>query len=125
DRLGDAINIGRRGSLHGFLKVKGKQGHIAYPQFADNPIHRSFKALDILTQIEWDQGNEYFPPTSSQIYNIKADTGASNIIPGTLTASFNFRFSPASTPEQLQEKVETILRQHELNFTIDWELASL
>lgn len=121
--LGDGIKIGRRGSLHGFLQVIGKQGHIAYPHLAENPIHRSFKALDELTQVSWDNGNEFFTPTSFQIYNIQADTGASNIIPGTLTARFNFRFSPASSAEQLQQRVHKVLDDHDLNYKIDWQLT--
>jgi len=121
--LGDSIKIGRRGSLHGFLQVIGKQGHIAYPQLAINPIHRSFKALDELTLVTWDNGDEFFTPTSFQIYNIQADTGASNIIPGTLTARFNFRFSPASPAEQLKQRVHKILDDHDLNYKIDWKLT--
>jgi succinyl-diaminopimelate desuccinylase len=121
--LGDTIKVGRRGSLHGFLQVIGKQGHIAYPHLAENPIHRSFKALDELTQISWDNGDEFFTPTTFQIYNIQADTGASNIIPGTLTARFNFRFSPASTAEQLQQKVQKTLDNHDLNYKIDWKIS--
>jgi succinyl-diaminopimelate desuccinylase len=121
--LGDSIKIGRRGSMHGFLQVIGKQGHIAYPQLADNPIHRSFKVLDELTQVTWDNGNEFFTPTSFQIYNIQADTGASNIIPGTLTARFNFRFSPASPAEQLQQRVHKVLDDHDLNYKIDWQIT--
>lgn len=122
--LGDSIKIGRRGSLHGYLQVIGKQGHIAYPHLADNPIHRSFKALDELTHVSWDNGNEFFTPTSFQIYNIQADTGASNIIPGALTASFNFRFSPASTAENLKQRVHKVLDDHELNYKINWKLSS-
>ncbi len=121
--LGDGIKIGRRGSLHGFLQVIGKQGHIAYPHLAENPIHRSFKALDELTQVSWDSGNEFFTPTSFQIYNIQADPGASNIIPGTLTARFNFRFSPASSAEQLKHHVHKILDDHDLNYKIDWKIS--
>ena len=124
EKLGDSIKIGRRGSLHGKLKVIGKQGHIAYPQLADNPIHRSFSALDTLTRIEWDKGNEDFTPTSFQIYNINADTGASNIIPGALTASFNFRFAPSSTSEQLKEKVHKVFDDHGLQYSIDWNESS-
>jgi succinyl-diaminopimelate desuccinylase len=123
-QLGDTIKVGRRGSLHGELQVIGKQGHIAYPQLAENPIHRSFKALDSLTQTEWDQGNQYFTPTSFQIYNIHADTGASNVIPGSLIARFNFRFSPASSAEELQTKVHKIFDDFQLNYKIDWKLAS-
>ena len=122
--LGDVIKIGRRGSLHGHLQVIGKQGHIAYPQQADNPIHRCFKALDALTHTEWDKGNEHFTPTSFQIYNIQADTGASNIIPGSLTAKFNFRYAPSSTAEELQHHVHHVFDEHELNYDIKWNLSS-
>ncbi len=121
--LGDAIKIGRRGSLHGFLQVIGKQGHIAYPHLADNPIHRSFKVLDELTHVTWDNGDEFFTPTSFQIYNIQADTGASNVIPGTLTARFNFRFGPASPSAQLQQRVHKVLDDHDLKYKIDWQIS--
>lgn len=122
--LGDSIKIGRRGSLHGNLRVHGKQGHIAYPQLAINPIHRCFKALDDLTQTTWDTGNTHFDPTSFQIYHINADTGATNVIPGSLTASFNFRFSPENTADSLKEKVETVFAAHDLDYDIDWTLSS-
>ncbi|MBS0350655.1 MAG: succinyl-diaminopimelate desuccinylase [Proteobacteria bacterium] len=121
--LGDGIKVGRRGSLHGFLQVIGKQGHIAYPHLAENPIHRSFKALDDLTHVTWDNGNEFFTPTTFQIYNIQADTGASNIIPGTLTARFNFRYSTASSADQLKQKVHKILDDHDLKYKIEWNLT--
>ncbi|EKD92011.1 MAG: hypothetical protein ACD_29C00249G0001 [uncultured bacterium] len=124
EKLGDTIKIGRRGSLHGELMVLGKQGHIAYPHLAINPIHRCFQALDLLTKTEWDSGNQYFSPTSFQIYNINADTGANNIIPGSLTARFNFRFSPTSSPDSLQKKVEAILDKHQLHYKINWNLSS-
>jgi len=124
NHLGDVIKIGRRGSLHGTLHVIGKQGHIAYPQQADNPIHRCFKALDALTHTEWDKGNEHFTPTSFQIYNIQADTGASNIIPGSLTAKFNFRYAPSSTAEDLQQRVLKVFDDHQLNYDIQWLLSS-
>ncbi len=123
DVLGDAIKVGRRGSLHGFLQVIGKQGHIAYPHLADNPIHRSFKVLDELTRVTWDNGDEFFSPTSFQIYNIQADTGASNVIPGALTARFNFRFSPASPSENLKQRVQKILDEHDLKYKIDWMIG--
>lgn len=123
-KLGDTLKIGRRGSLHGNLQVFGKQGHIAYPQLAENPIHRSFKVLDTLTETVWDKGNEDFTPTSFQIYNIKADTGASNVIPGILTASFNFRYSPASTAEELKHKVHKIFDDYQLNYEIEWKHSS-
>lgn len=122
--LGDYVRIGRRGSLHGKLSVIGKQGHIAYPHLAENPIHRSFKALDTLAQTQWDEGNEHFNPTSFQIYNIHADTGATNIIPGALTASFNFRYSPASDVESLKQHIHKIFDAHKLHYHIDWELSS-
>lgn len=123
--LGDAIKVGRRGSLHGELTVHGKQGHIAYPHLAINPIHRSFQALDHLTNIEWDQPTELFSPTSFQIYNINADTGvANNIIPGALTARFNFRYSPESTAESLQKRVEQVFDEHQLHYSIKWNHSS-
>lgn len=123
-KLGDVIKVGRRGSLHGELTVHGKQGHIAYPHLAINPIHRSFQALDHLTKIEWDRATELFSPTSFQIYNINADTGANNIIPGSLTARFNFRYSPESTAESLQKKVEKIFEEHQLHYEIKWNHSS-
>ncbi len=121
--LGDAIKVGRRGSLHGHLRVIGKQGHIAYPQKAENPIHRSFKALEDLTHETWDEGNAYFSPTAFQIYNINADTGASNIIPGGLNARFNFRFAPTSTAETLKSKVISVLDRYGLHYEINWQLC--
>lgn len=123
-QLGDAIKIGRRGSMHGELTVIGKQGHIAYPKLADNPIHRSFQALDALAKTEWDQGNEYFTPTSFQIYNIHADAGAANVIPGLLKAKFNFRFAPVFTTEQLQARCEKILLDHQIKFELRWDVSS-
>lgn len=122
--LGDVIKVGRRGSLHGELTVHGKQGHIAYPHLAINPIHRSFQALDHLTKIEWDHATDLFSPTSFQIYNINADTGANNVIPGSLTARFNFRYSPESTAESLQARVATAFEEHQLNYDIKWNLSS-
>ena len=124
-QFGDGIKIGRRGSLHGTLHLKGKQGHIAYPALAENPIHRCFKALDALTQTQWDAGDEHFTPTSFQIYNIHADTGATNMIPGSLTAQFNFRFSPQSSFDSLKKTVTDILDSHQLNYKIDWNLSSV
>ena len=123
-KLGDVIKVGRRGSLHGQLTVHGKQGHIAYPHLAINPIHRSFQALDHLTQITWDKATDLFSPTSFQIYNINADTGANNIIPGSLTARFNFRYSPESTAESLQKQVETVFEEHQLSYDIQWTHSS-
>lgn len=123
-KLGDVIKVGRRGSLHGELTVHGKQGHIAYPHLAINPIHRSFQALDHLTKVEWDNATELFSPTSFQIYNINADTGANNIIPGSLTARFNFRYSPESTAESLQKKVAEVFEAHQLSYDIKWNHSS-
>ena len=121
--LGDAIKIGRRGSLHGCLTIFGKQGHIAYPNLADNPIHRSFQALDAVVKTTWDKGNNYFTPTSLQFYHIEADSGASNIIPEKLKAKFNFRFAPIYSFEALQKKLEAILIKHQLKYTIQWDIS--
>jgi succinyl-diaminopimelate desuccinylase len=123
--VGDQIRIGRRGSLHGKLIVRGKQGHIAYPERAENPIHRSFLALEALAQEVWDTGNEHFPPTTFQISNIHSGTGATNVIPGHLEALFNFRFSTAVTTDELQQRVTSILNRYHLHFEIQWELAGV
>lgn len=122
--LGDAIKIGRRGSMHGDLTIFGKQGHIAYPKLADNPIHRSLQALDTLATTEWDQGNEHFTPTSFQIYAIHADGGAGNVIPAILKVKFNFRFAPIHTTEALQKRCEAILDQHQLKYELRWDVSS-
>ena len=121
--VGDMIKNGRRGSLSGKLRVKGVQGHIAYPHLARNPIHQAAPALAELTSIVWDEGNDHFPPTSWQMSNIHAGTGANNVIPGELVIDFNFRFSTESTPEGLQARLEEVLRRHGLEFTIDWTLG--
>lgn len=121
-RLGDVIKVGRRGSLSGQLTIFGKQGHIAYPHFADNPIHRAMLALNQLVQQEWDQGNEQFPATSFQISNIQAGLGVNNVIPNELKASFNFRFSSEQTAEQLQQQVEHILDSADCRYQLDWTL---
>ncbi|QTS84152.1 succinyl-diaminopimelate desuccinylase [Coxiella endosymbiont of Amblyomma nuttalli] len=120
--LGDTIKIGRRGSMHGEVTIIGKQGHIAYPHLADNPIHHSFQAFDALIKTEWDQGNDHFNPTSFQFYSIEA--GVANVIPATLTAKFNFRFAPIHSPKMLQEKLEKILNHHQLNYKIRWSISS-
>ncbi len=125
NQTGDTIKNGRRGSLSGKLTVQGVQGHIAYPHLAQNPIHLAAPALAELTTIVWDAGNAHFPPTSWQISNIHGGTGASNVIPGTVVVDFNFRFSTASTPEQLQQRLETVLRQHGLDFDLQWTLGGL
>ncbi|MEO7430969.1 MAG: succinyl-diaminopimelate desuccinylase [Dokdonella sp.] len=121
--LGDLIRVGRRGSLTGRLRVHGVQGHVAYPEKADNPIHAFAEALAQLTAIRWDEGNDAFPPTSFQISNLHSGTGADNVIPGDLHAVFNFRFGTASTSASLRERVEVILRAHSVNFTLDWWLS--
>lgn len=123
ERLGDVIRVGRRGSLCGTLRVLGVQGHVAYPAKADNPIHRFAPALSELTAEVWDEGNEFFPPTSFQISNIAAGTGAENVIPGRLDVSFNFRFSTALTEEAIKRRVHAILDRHGLNYTLDWRLS--
>ncbi|MBS0497307.1 MAG: succinyl-diaminopimelate desuccinylase [Proteobacteria bacterium] len=123
DTLGDTIKNGRRGSLSGNLTIKGIQGHIAYPHLAKNPIHLAAPAIAELAQTEWDQGNEYFPPTTWHISNIHGGTGATNVIPGTLNLLFNFRFSTASTVESLQNRVYEILAKHGLDYDLQWELS--
>lgn len=122
-KLGDMIKNGRRGSLSGKLTVKGVQGHIAYPHLAKNPIHMFGPALAELAAIRWDEGNEYFPPTSWQISNIKGGTGATNVIPGTLEVLFNFRFSTASTPESLKARLIDVLDRHGVEHDIVWTLG--
>ncbi|MFO7593654.1 MAG: succinyl-diaminopimelate desuccinylase, partial [Pseudomonadota bacterium] len=122
-KVGDVVKNGRRGSLNGRLVIKGVQGHVAYPHLADNPVHRAAPALAELAAIEWDQGNEFFPPTSFQISNIHAGTGATNIIPGELEILLNFRFSTEQTEQGLREKVEAVLQKHRLDFDIEWSLS--
>lgn len=124
-RLGDSIKNGRRGSLNATLTIKGVQGHIAYPQLADNPVHKALPALTALTAIEWDQGNDYFPPTSLQISNIHAGTGATNVIPGDLQVMFNFRFSTEHTPETLKQGVIDCLAAFDLDYELNWNLSGL
>ncbi|MEZ5540949.1 MAG: succinyl-diaminopimelate desuccinylase [Pseudomonadota bacterium] len=123
DRTADVIKNGRRGSLNGRLRVHGQQGHVAYPQRADNPIHRALQALAELAAVEWDRGNAHFPPTSFQISNIHAGDGTVNIIPGTLEVLFNLRFSTASTAAGIKSRVEEILERHGLRYTLDWHLS--
>ena len=125
ERTGDMIKNGRRGTLSGKLTVKGIQGHIAYPHLARNPIHQLAPALAELVAIEWDRGNAFFPPTSWQVSNIHGGTGASNIIPGSVVVDFNFRFSTASTPESLQQRVEAVLQKHGLEYELKWTLGGL
>ncbi len=122
--FGDTIKNGRRGSLTGRLLVHGIQGHVAYPQMARNPIHEAAGALAELAATAWDAGNEHFPPTTWQVSNIHAGTGAMNVIPGELRVDFNFRFATCSTPEGLKERVRAILDRHGLRYDIQWELGA-
>lgn len=121
--LGDVIKIGRRGSLHGKLKVHGVQGHVAYPHLASNPIHKAMLPLHELAKEKWDEGNADFPPTSLQISNIHSGTGTDNVIPGALDAQFNFRFSTQLSEAQIRSRTEAILDAHELEYTLDWQLS--
>lgn len=121
--VGDVIKNGRRGSLGCKLTVIGKQGHIAYPHLANNPIHSCSTFISELTKIEWDQGNEYFPPTSFQVSNIHAGTGANNVIPGHIDLEFNFRYSSEVTHEELQEKVEALLKTLKIEYKANWNLS--
>jgi succinyl-diaminopimelate desuccinylase len=122
-RLGDMIKNGRRGSLSGTLRVTGLQGHIAYPHLAKNPVHSAAPALAELAATEWDRGNEYFPPTTWQISNINAGTGADNVIPGEMVVRFNFRFSTASSPEELKRRMHAVLDRHRVDYELDWVLG--
>ncbi|MFT4020674.1 MAG: succinyl-diaminopimelate desuccinylase [Acinetobacter sp.] len=124
-RLGDIVKNGRRGSLNGILTIQGQQGHVAYPHLANNPIHQAAAALHELCSTVWDHGNEYFPATSFQISNIHAGTGATNVIPGTLEVTFNFRYCTEVTAELLQERVDEILDSHGLDYDIVWNLSGL
>ncbi len=123
DKLGDSIKTGRRGSLNGRLTVRGRQGHIAYPQLADNPIHRLAPALLELTTTHWDDGNAFFPPTQFQVSNLQSGTGAENVIPGDLVLTFNFRFATCSTAEHLQVRVREILDRHGLEYALEFRLS--
>lgn len=122
-QLGDTVKNGRRGSLSGKLTVKGKQGHVAYPHLARNPIHLMAPALAELAGTVWDEGNEYFPATTFQVSNLHAGTGATNVVPGEAVLDFNFRFSTESTPDGLKQRVADILHNHGLEFDIDWVLG--
>ena len=123
DQLGDMIKNGRRGTLSGKLRVKGVQGHIAYPHLAKNPVHLFAPALAELVATEWDRGNEFFQPTSWQVSNIHGGTGASNVIPGELVVDFNFRFSTESSAESLKQRLEAVLEKHELEYALQWTLG--
>jgi succinyl-diaminopimelate desuccinylase len=122
-RTGDVVRNGRRGSLSGLVRIRGTQGHVAYPEQVVNPIHRFAPALLELCIRRWDQGNDYFPPTSFQVSNIHAGTGASNVVPGELEARFNFRFSPVQTQDRLQCAVHECFDRHALDYSIDWQLS--
>lgn len=123
EELGDMVKNGRRGSLNASLTIYGKQGHIAYPHLADNPIHRALPALDALSREGWDAGNAFFDPTSLQISTIRAGQGVTNVIPGSLEVLFNVRFSTELTASNIRERCETILHQHGLSFDIGWSLS--
>ena len=124
-KIGDMIKNGRRGTMSGKLIIKGVQGHIAYPHMAKNPIHLAMPALAELATITWDAGNDYYAPTSWQMSNIHAGTGASNVIPGECIIDFNFRFSTASTVEGLQQQVISILDKHDLQYDLRWTVGGL
>jgi succinyl-diaminopimelate desuccinylase len=124
-RMGDMIKNGRRGTMSGKLTVKGVQGHIAYPHLARNPIHLFAPAMAELVGIEWDKGNDFFPPTSWQISNIHGGTGATNLIPGSVVVDFNFRFSTESTPESLQQRLIAVLDKYELEYELAWTIGGL
>ncbi|MGB1254350.1 MAG: succinyl-diaminopimelate desuccinylase [Thiolinea sp.] len=123
NHAGDIIKNGRRGSLNAQLTVLGKQGHVAYPHLAENPIHTATPALAELAAIEWDEGNDFFPPTTFQISNLNAGTGATNVIPGEIKALINFRFSTELTQEVIRSRTEAILNKHQLNYRIKWNLS--
>ncbi|KAA8999964.1 succinyl-diaminopimelate desuccinylase [Affinibrenneria salicis] len=121
--VGDVVKNGRRGSLTANLRIHGVQGHVAYPHLADNPVHRALPALNELVATRWDEGNEFFPPTSMQIANIQAGTGSNNVIPGELFVQFNFRFSTELTDGQIKQLVANLLDRHQLNYTLEWMLS--
>ncbi len=120
-RFGDTIRNGRRGSLGARLTIKGKQGHVAYPHLAINPVHKAAPLLTALTDIVWDEGDTHFPPTTLQISNMHAGTGATNVIPGNVVIEFNLRYSPATTVEQIQASVEQLCKEHELEYHLEWK----
>lgn len=120
ERVGDVMKNGRRGSLSGALTVKGIQGHVAYPHLARNPVHQTAPAIAELCAMEWDGGNDFFPPTTFQISNVQAGTGANNVIPGEMAIQFNFRYSTESTADALKQRVHQVLDRHGLEYAIDW-----
>jgi succinyl-diaminopimelate desuccinylase len=121
--LGDIVKNGRRGSINATLVIKGQQGHVAYPHLADNPMHKAFSVLNQLCDIEWDQGNDFFDPTRLQFSNLQSGTGATNVIPGELTAVFNLRFSTETTAEAIKSQCEAVLINSGVNYEIDWQLS--
>lgn len=121
--VGDVVKNGRRGSITGDLKVNGTQGHVAYPHLANNPVHKALPALAELAATQWDEGNAYFPPTSFQIPNLQAGTGASNVIPGEFDVQFNFRFSTELTDEEIKRRVHSVLDAHGLDYDLKWTLS--
>ncbi len=121
--LGDTIKNGRRGSINATLIIKGKQGHVAYPHLADNPMHKAFEVLQQLSALDWDQGNDFFDPTQLQFSNIQSGTGATNVIPGELTAIFNLRFSTEISADGIKEKCQTVLDESGVDYEIDWQLS--
>lgn len=123
ERVADTLRNGRRGSLSGKLVVRGTQGHVAYPQFADNPVHRAAPALTDLINTEWDTGNDHFPPTSFQITRVEAGEGANNVVPGSMAVDFNFRFSTEVTDAALRQRVTTLLDRHRLDYELEWHLS--
>lgn len=125
DRVGDVVKNGRRGSLGGVLTVRGRQGHVAYPHLAINPIHTAAPLLAALAAEQWDEGNAFFPPTTFQVSNIQAGTGATNVIPGECRIVFNFRFSTESSAESLQTRVVSLLDRHDIDYSLDWTLSGL
>ena len=122
-RLGDTIKNGRRGSINATLIIKGKQGHVAYPHLADNPMHKAFEVLQQLSALDWDEGNDFFDPTQLQFSNIQSGTGATNVIPGELTAIFNLRFSTEISADGIKEKCQTVLDESGVDYEIDWQLS--
>ncbi|MEZ5558369.1 MAG: succinyl-diaminopimelate desuccinylase [Pseudomonadales bacterium] len=123
EHLGDVIRVGRRGSLNGVLTVHGVQGHVAYPDQAVNPIHRLAPALAELAARRWDDGNEFFPPTTFQVSNLNAGTGADNVVPGVLTMRFNLRFNTEQSAQGLREQIESVLKRHQVDFELAWSLS--
>ena len=121
--VGDVVKNGRRGSMTANLTIHGVQGHVAYPHLADNPVHRAMPALNELVATEWDQGNEFFPPTSMQIANVQAGTGSNNVIPGEFFVQFNFRFSTELTDQMIKERVAALLDGHQLRYTLEWNVS--